>query len=58
MILTVSIDLSLQLNDKQYLWTALNARSRLKQWTGVEELLTAKVSLYDFPPFVSYMLLT
>lgn len=31
-----------QLSDKQYVWTALSARSRLKQWTGIEELLTAK----------------
>nr|XP_022329089.1 spermatogenesis-defective protein 39 homolog isoform X1 [Crassostrea virginica] len=31
-----------QLSDKQYMWTALSARSRLKHWTGIEELLTAK----------------
>ncbi|XP_048732192.1 spermatogenesis-defective protein 39 homolog isoform X2 [Ostrea edulis] len=31
-----------QLSDKQYIWTALSARSRLKQWNGIEELLTAK----------------
>ena len=31
-----------QLTDKQYVWTALSARARLKQWNGVDELLTTK----------------
>ncbi|CAC5419564.1 VIPAS39 [Mytilus coruscus] len=31
-----------QLTDKQFVWTALSARARLKQWNGVDELLTTK----------------
>ncbi|XP_021367352.1 spermatogenesis-defective protein 39 homolog isoform X2 [Mizuhopecten yessoensis] len=31
-----------KLTDKQYLWIALSARSRLKQWTGIEELFMTK----------------
>ncbi|XP_064600703.1 spermatogenesis-defective protein 39 homolog isoform X2 [Liolophura sinensis] len=31
-----------QLTEKQFLWTALGARSRLKRWKDVETLLTAK----------------
>ena len=30
------------LTDKQFIWTCLSARSRLKQWNSVDELLTAK----------------
>ncbi|XP_061172738.1 spermatogenesis-defective protein 39 homolog isoform X1 [Saccostrea echinata] len=38
----VAIKKQHQLSDKQYIWTALSARSRLRHWTGIEELLTAK----------------
>lgn len=32
-----------QLSDKQYEWTALAARAKLKQWRGLEQMFTAKV---------------
>lgn len=31
-----------QLTEKQYVWTAIRARARLRQWTDIEQLLTTK----------------
>ncbi|KAL5008167.1 hypothetical protein ScPMuIL_013748 [Solemya velum] len=38
----LSIKKAHQLTEKQYLWTVLRARSRLKRWKEIEELLTTK----------------
>ena len=32
-----------QLTDKQYEWTVLSARAKLKQWKGLEQMFQSKV---------------
>jgi hypothetical protein len=37
-----------QLPEKQFIWTAVSARAKVKAWRDVEQLLTGKVSFRSF----------
>ena len=36
---------SFQLSDKQFVWVAINARSKYNRWNEIEELFKVKVSI-------------
>ena len=45
-MLSITFRVTLQLSDKQYEWTALSARAKIKQWRGLEQIFTAKVCIW------------
>ena len=45
-MLSITFRVTLQLSDKQYEWTALSARAKIKQWRGLEQMFTAKVCIW------------